>query len=190
MLLGISVLGELGPVNSDAQESQGGSRVDALIEPGGGGMVAVEVKTVDLLDYAQLARHAERWRIPTTVVDDADHPTAWALVRWADVWRWAREECGRTTESVSKFLLDQFTGYLERIGLAPWAGFVDDDFEFFSERTDERHAALKNRMAGRGRGCSSYSRTKMPFCSALSEWAGSGQITITSGRRPIATRMS
>lgn len=142
-LLGISVLGEVDPTSSVVT---GGSRVDAAIAFDVGGMLAIEVKTVDRLDAAQLRRHSVAWEISGADATVGDVPNTWKLARWADVWRWARDP--RDSEPVTRFLLAQLATYLERIGLAPWAGFLEEDFRFFDTRDDEQRAALKNRMAG------------------------------------------
>lgn len=144
-LLGISVLGE---IDTSGGSSSTGSRVDAFIEPADGGMVAIEVKTVGRLDAAQLRRHAERWGIATAAPNEEELPPGWLLTRWADIWAWARHTRSETNDPVARFLLSQLTDYLERVGLAPWSGFLEEDFVFFAARTNERHAVLRNRMAG------------------------------------------
>lgn len=136
-LLGISVLGE---TDSEAPvDGSGGSRPDAALVLDGVGALVIEVKTVDRLDSGQLARHAREW--------GAD-PAAVRLVRWAEIWEWAREERVRSASGLSRFLLSQLCDYLEQIGLAPWAGFTEGDFAFFVAPSADRAAAIRNRMGG------------------------------------------
>ena len=134
LLLGVSLLGQVeGPFIAAGE----GSRIDAAIVVPGVGLLAVEVKAVDDLDGPQLARHAQRW-------DVQDPPI---LVRWADVWRWARAERSRR-DSVAAFLLTQFCEYLEILGFAPWAGFRSEDFDFFVHPSWEQRTIVRNRVSG------------------------------------------
>lgn len=148
-LLGISILGRADPRSFEPQGE--GTRVDAAIHAPGQATLLIEVKTIDLLDGAQLNRHAAGWGLETAWREDGEWiaPSSWTYATWADVWRWARAE-GTACErgAVSAFLLDQFTEYLDIQGFAPWAGFSEADFAFFSDRTAERQAALRSKMAG------------------------------------------
>jgi hypothetical protein len=85
--------------------SGNGSRVDAAILVAGVGLLTVEVKVVDDLDGPQLARHAQRWG----VVEQS------LLARWADVWRWARDERMRRN-GVAGFLVPPHPGFYARRG--------------------------------------------------------------------------
>lgn len=133
LLLGLSILAHIdGPLTPDGP----GSRIDAAILVPGVGMLAIEVKVVDDLNGAQLARHMEHWGITGPPV----------LVRWADVWRWARAQLQGNPEPV-RFLLGQLCDYLEILGFAPWGGFREEDFEFFASPTLEQRSIVRSRMS-------------------------------------------
>lgn len=134
LLLGLSLLGQ---VDGPLVASGAGSRVDAAILVAGVGLLTIEVKVVDDLDGPQLARHAQRWGV-------VEEPL---LVRWADVWRWARDERLRP-DGVAGFLLSQFCEYLEILGFAPWAGFRGEDFDFFLQPSWEQRTIVRNRVSG------------------------------------------
>jgi hypothetical protein len=134
LLLGLSVLGQ---VDGPLVASGDGSRVDAAILVAGVGLLAVEVKVVDDLDGPQLARHAQRWGV-------VEEPL---LARWADVWRWARDE-RLPRNGIAGFLLAQFCEYLEILGFAPWAGFRSEDFDFFLQPSWEQRTIVRNRVSG------------------------------------------
>jgi hypothetical protein len=113
-------------------------RIDAAIWAPGEALVAVEVKVSAALDMAQLTQHAKDWSI------DKD---AWVFATWADVHGWARQTLAsspRSLSKVSRFLLEQFADYLEIIGVAPFAGFRSEDFDFLAAR----RAALKMSKSG------------------------------------------
>jgi hypothetical protein len=126
-----------GQIDGPLIAGEDGSRVDATILVTGVGLLAVEVKVVDELDGPQLARHAERWGV-------VEPPL---LARWADVWRWAREEHGRHNDTAG-FLLSQFCEYLEILGFAPWAGFRAEDLDFFLPPSWEQRTIVRNRVSG------------------------------------------
>jgi hypothetical protein len=134
LLLGLSVLGQ---VDGPLVAREDGSRVDAAILVPGVGLLAVEVKVVDDLDGPQLARHAQRWSV-------VEQPL---LARWADVWRWGRDEHLRRN-GIAGFLLGQFCEYLEILGFAPWAGFRGEDFDFFLQPSWEQRTIVRNRVSG------------------------------------------
>jgi hypothetical protein len=149
-LLGISLMGEVEAGTIVPASGPEGSRVDAAISTPNG-LLAIEVKAVDYLDGAQLARHAERWSIggPLPTKDGGyKPPPSWLFTAWADIWRWANESQGQVYDPVSKFLLGQFCDYLQILGFAPWAGFRSEDFDFFAHPTWEQQVIVKNRMAG------------------------------------------
>jgi hypothetical protein len=134
ILLGISLRGQVeGPFAADDT----GSRIDAAILIPSVGMLALEVKVVDMLEGLQLARHAKRWGI----LEDP------LLTRWTDVWRWAHHERNRAS-SVQRFLLEQLCEYLEILGFAPWGGFRSEDLDYFAHPTLEQRAIVKSRLSG------------------------------------------
>lgn len=134
LLLGLSVLGQIDGVVAPAD---GGSRVDAAVFVPGRGLLVIETKVVDDLEGPQLGRHMHRWKIVEAPI----------CVRWADVWRWARDERSKAAEPAA-FLLDQFCEYLEILGFAPWAGFRQEDFDFFTNPTLEQRTIVRNRVTG------------------------------------------
>jgi hypothetical protein len=71
-------------------------------------------------------------------------------VAWRDVYLWARERQTIDTDAISKFLLQQVTGFMRTVGLAPFIGLEAEDFAFFAsdpaERSWERHAIVKARI--------------------------------------------
>ena len=152
-LLGLSVLGKLDPA-SVTVPAVGGSRIDAAIQLPGSALVLIEVKVVEYLDYEQLWRHAKRWKLPVPSTDPSSWPAdaPWRLARWADVYHWARDALTEVTDSVSRFLLQQFAGYLEVLGLAPFNGFREEDFDFFAGPASERSWATQSEIKTRLRG--------------------------------------
>ena len=152
-MLGLSVLGELDPASISAPDV-GGSRIDAAVQLRGSALVLIEVKVVEYLDYQQLCRHAKRWRIPVLSSDPRSWPAdgQWKLARWADVYRWARDALAEVTDSVSRFLLQQFAEYLELVGLAPFNGFREEHFEFFDAPPAGRSWATQSEIKTRLRG--------------------------------------
>jgi hypothetical protein len=150
-LLGLSMLGEIDPASVEAAPG-GGSRVDAAIHLPGQALVLVEVKVIEYLDYQQLKRHAERWKLPILSSDTTEWPdgAAWRLAPWADVYRWAREIRDEVSDPVSRFLIEQFLEYLEIVGLAPFGGFRGEHFAFFglpsNQRAWDTQAEIKARL--------------------------------------------
>lgn len=152
-LLGLSVLGELDPLSATAPVS-GGSRVDAAIQLPGSALVLIEVKVVEYLDYQQLCRHAERWKLPVLppAPDTWATDASWKLARWADVYRWAKDLLPEITDDVSRFLLQQFAEYLDLVGLAPFNGFRKEHFDFFAAPASERNWATQSEIKTHLRG--------------------------------------
>lgn len=148
-LLAISPQGEIA-AESWRMSTEGGSRVDASIQPGRGGLLVIEVKTASELDGAQLLRHAAAWSIePATVPvghNGAVIPTTWRLAAWSDVWRWAIDAQRPPADNVSVFLLNELTEYLEILGLAPWGGFRPEDFKPVATSSYEQRVITKNRL--------------------------------------------
>lgn len=138
-LLGLSVLGELDP-KATAMPANGGSRIDAAIHLPGGSLTLVEVKVVEYLDPHQLARHAKEWQLPMPPLDPTAWPNdaPWRLARWADVYDWASAADQDAQEPVSRFLLEQFREYLQLVGLAPFAGFRDEHFDWLALSAGQR----------------------------------------------------
>jgi hypothetical protein len=134
LLLGLSLLGA---VDGLLTVTPGGSRIDAAIDVPGVGMLAIEIKVADALEGPQLARHAAHWEIESPPL----------LARWADVWRWARDQRAAASP-LEAFLLEQLCEYLEILGFAPWGGFRDEDFGFFESPTVEQRAIVNSRLAG------------------------------------------
>jgi len=136
VLVGISVAGEIGDTGINDAVKQG-SRIDAAIVPPHGGLLAIETKVVDLLDRAQLDRHAERWDIA---------PEDVSPVAWSAVWEWARGEGDHAPDPVSEFLISQFCEYLAILGFGQWAGFRPEDFEQFTSWSWEQVPIIRSRV--------------------------------------------
>lgn len=136
-LLGLSVAGALDP-GALPSPPDAGSKIDAAIVSPHGGLIAIETKVVDLLDPHQLARHRCRWHI---------EPSDTLLVRWVEVWTWARDARDGASDAVSTFLLDQLCEYLEILGFGRWAGFREEDFAQFTEWSWTHQPVLRARMS-------------------------------------------
>lgn len=136
MILGLSIDGEIDP-KAKKLALPAGTRIDAAIEVPHGGLVAIETKVVEYLDPHQLARHRTRWQIA---------PSDQALVRWVDVWSWARAELNEAPDVVTRFLLRQLCEYLETLGFGRWAGFRKEDFAQFAEWSWDYQPVLRARM--------------------------------------------
>lgn len=136
-LLGLSMLGTI-----EDDEGEGpGSRVDAALYRPDDLLVVFEVKIGGgVLGRAQLKRHAKKWKIGSS--------SKWKLAQWPDVYRWAQRELAeRQHLDVTHFLLSQYVEFLEFIGLAPFAGFREDDFGFFISPSWEKQPEVKARLA-------------------------------------------
>jgi hypothetical protein len=136
VLLGLSIDGAL-DAKAPAPPDGAGTLIDAAIAPPHGGLIAIETKVVELLNPHQLAGHRKRWEIAS---DDV------VLLRWVDVWSWARDAHQAVAEPVSRYLLDQFREYLEILGFGRWAGFREEDFAQFSEWSWDHQPVLRARM--------------------------------------------
>jgi hypothetical protein len=142
-LLGISMTGEL-PQPAPADPS-GDGRVDACIHFPDDVLLAIEAKVgAAELDYAQMARHAQRWGITT--------PSAWRTASWADVHGWVGSR-RPAADAVTRFLLDQFLEFLDVAGLTPFMGFRDEDFDFFASDVTTRNPRQRGRIRTRLAAC-------------------------------------
>jgi hypothetical protein len=107
------------------QKPEGDSRPDAWLY-GGEFAVLVESKIGDAkLELNQMACHWHKL-----------HPTRWKIVTWADIHRFFVTLTLRLNDAKSKWLVGQFTQYLEWTGMTEFVGFKEEMFEFFvsSER--------------------------------------------------------
>lgn len=136
VLLGVSLEAAL-DVTALPKPPEAVGRIDAAIVPPHGGIIAIETKVVDKLDPHQLERHRIDWTI-------AKEDTG--LVRWVDIWAWARDARAGQKEPITRFLLDQFCEYLEILGFGRWAGFREEDFDQFKEWSWSHQPVLRARM--------------------------------------------
>jgi len=98
----------------------GDSRPDAWVY-GDDFVVLVESKTgTSTLGLNQMACH---WQTL--------HPKRCKIVTWADVHRFFSDLASRLTDAKSKWLVEQFTQYLEWTGMTDFVGFRKEMFEFF-----------------------------------------------------------
>lgn len=111
-------------------------RIDAAIHVPGELLVAIEAKVAAALDGGQLEKHAADWDITRHTEPGIEGVAdSWIFTTWAQIYRWARtyqQQDGLT--AVSKFLIAQFTEYLEIIGVTPFAGFRPEDFDLLADR--------------------------------------------------------
>jgi hypothetical protein len=136
-LLGLSADGKLAPAPAN-DGNEFGSRVDGALYIAGNVLIALESKVGDAeLDGRQFSAHARRWEIP---------PTGWRARRWIDVYRWAHRE--GTGGEVADFLRAQFVEYLELVGLSPYGGFCQEDFDGLARDGATARTLTKARLAG------------------------------------------
>jgi hypothetical protein len=136
VLLGISLEAAL-DTTALPKPPEAVGRIDAAIVPPHGGLIAIETKIVDNLDPHQLERHRIDWDIA---------PADTRLVRWVEIWTWARSGRELSTAPVTRFLLEQFCEYLEILGFGRWAGFREEDFDQFTTWSWNHQPVLRARM--------------------------------------------
>lgn len=150
-LLGLSTEGRIGS-DITASEAQEGSRVDAAVIVPGRLLLAIEVKLGPDLDGPQLRRHAARWDIPFPDRPGTTRrqPAQLVLCRWDEIYRWVEQERGGGWPERTAFLLEQLAEYLRVTGLAPFTGFIPEDFDYFAvppvERDGDWHGEVKRRL--------------------------------------------
>ena len=139
-LLGISVLGEIDTTTWSKLGEKG--RIDAAICWSGEMTLLVETKVVERMAGAQLNRHALDWGISGAHegAGSPEIPDTWTLTTWGDIYGWARDRSREyPDESAPGFLLGQLWRYLELTGLAPFSGFRNEHFEYFTLSLGARH---------------------------------------------------
>lgn len=142
-LLGLSVMGAIDPASLDALATNVKGRVDAAVHLPGVALLLIEVKTVEYLDWPQLVRHAADWTLPEPL-SHATHDAPLKLARWRDVYAWAKAQRPVVGDPVSGFLLDQFTNYLEVIGMSPFMGFGERHFDYLAASPPKRVRNLEH----------------------------------------------
>jgi len=71
-------------------------------------------------------------------------------INWSDIHKcFSKYEPKNKTE---KFIISQFTNYLEVIGLSDFTGFNNDDFDYFINRIDDYKPVVKNKIDKFGKG--------------------------------------
>lgn len=148
VLLGISALGEMDPKLWAAQEQPSAGRIDAACLLPNEALLLIETKVTEYLDPLQLNRHAKDWGLSLAGFDATALPGDWRLVTWASIHRWTRDEAPRQAPgSVARFLLQQLREYLELTGLAPFAGFRQEHFDYFKQTKEQRLAGEQGEIA-------------------------------------------
>lgn len=117
------------------------SRPDAWLY-GDDFVVLVESKIGDSnLDCNQMACHSQKLR-----------PTRCKIVTWSDVHAFFIGLVGNLTDPRSRWLVEQFTQYLEWTGMTEFVGFKEEMFEFFvaSERDPDTKQWVRGAVEGLG----------------------------------------
>ena len=152
ILVGLSSQGEIDPASwGTSDDAPTGSRIDGTIHVPGVLTVLLETKVVDLLDGAQLQRHADKWGLPLAESRSGRRilPEQWRIITWGDVDRWARSTLLTDLSPVPRFLVDQLVGFLGNAGLAPSWTFEPVHFEFFDGDPENRDPATQSEIRTR-----------------------------------------
>lgn len=65
-------------------------------------------------------------------------------IKWSDIHKCFSSY--ETKSSKERFIVNQFTNYLEVIGLSDFTGFNNDDFDFFINRIDDYKPIVRNKI--------------------------------------------
>lgn len=151
VLVGLAILNEIDPKSWKDSGSKTGSRIDATIHLPGKVSVFIETKIVDLLEGAQLNRHARRWNIPEADAGSraSDLPATWNLITWSDVDQWARGQARSDLEPVPSFLVAQLIEFLKFSGLSASWVFEVQHFDFFEARPEDRDPEVQTEIRAR-----------------------------------------
>jgi len=105
-------------------------------------VVLIESKTGEsTLNLNQMACHWEKL-----------HPKRCKIVTWADIHIFFTELANSLSEPRSKWLVEQFTQYLEWTGMTEFVGFREEMFEFFvaSDRDPDLKRSVRATVEGLG----------------------------------------
>lgn len=125
-------------IREDEQFGQRG-RPDAWIRSRSGSTLLIEAKLGSVVSRRQIAAHlkAAGWASSVPLIR-----TTWE--DWHNVFSRVRSAHG--LPPVDCFLLDQFLGYLEVVGVAPFTGFQAQDFDFFLHYDSTYRPRLRQKL--------------------------------------------
>lgn len=128
--------------------------------------VLIETKVVPHITRGQLAGHLR----------DAGWPasTPWRRVSWEELFRLFRSASVKVSRPVDQILLGQFLQYLELIGMAPFEGFSEQDFDFFVTSNEDYAPILRAKLQRFG--VEVYSRLNLSLKRIYSEGPYVGRI--------------
>jgi hypothetical protein len=93
-------------------------------------VVLIESKTTGSLDAGQMQRHFQKLRA------GKDQPPMCKVCTWAEVHQFFRTLLGGLVGK-DRWIVGQFTQYLEGVGMAEFTGFAPEIFDYFIARSDE-----------------------------------------------------
>lgn len=142
----LAIVGTMNPANKSVRDRLpvkpvGGGRPDAWLY-GDDFVVLIESKTGDAtLDLNQMACHWHKL-----------HPNQCRIVTWADVHTFFTDLMSSLSNTKSKWLVEQFTQYLEWTGMTEFVGFREEMFEFFvaTERDPDTKRWVRGAVEGLG----------------------------------------
>ena len=125
IILGINWGGDQNlDLKSSSEYNAGGSRPDAMITDRANDIsVLIESKTSDWLYEDQIKRICDNFFEPGT-----DAEKVFITARWTDIVETLQRIYELSNSSVEKFLIKQFTEYLDRINLVDFLEFKESDF--------------------------------------------------------------
>jgi hypothetical protein len=129
------------------QVSKSKSRPDALIKSSTHSLY-IESKVAAGISIGQLRNHMSELRENETLIliskDDFVNDIGIKHIKWSDI-----HKCFSIFEVnclKEKFIIREFTKYLEVIGLSDFIGFENDDFDYFINGIDDYKPIVKNKL--------------------------------------------
>lgn len=142
VLVGLHHASTEADIDSEAlRQRDGAARVDAYIEDPSNDLTAViEVKLGSSFDRSQLATHHARF-----FEGEAHFDEVFCDVSWTDLVGYLDELRKQTVSSREEYVLAEFVGYANMIGLAPFLGFEATDFQEEDLQTLQRFVTALER---------------------------------------------